>query len=174
MVTMKRILIADVSANGKLLLTDNPKHPVPKASVDFYIAKVMQAGNLVIGTKTYEVFQQHFGGIQELFPGIDVVVISRSGSEANGCTVVKSPEEAVAYLQNKGFEEIVVGGGVQIYNLFLNKDMLTDLYFNYVPVIVGDGGILGTGDDLVSHFEVAEHTLLDEGVMQVHFSKKRG
>jgi dihydrofolate reductase len=79
---MKIILVADVSANGKLLLADNPNHPVPQAGVDFYIQKVMQAGSLIIGSKTLETFQQHFGGIQQLFPGIEVVVLSRSGNES--------------------------------------------------------------------------------------------
>jgi dihydrofolate reductase len=170
---MKIILVADVSANGKLLLTDNPNHPVPKAGVDFYMQKVTQAGNLIIGSKTLETFQQHFGGIQQIFPGIEVVVISRSSNEANDCKVVRSPEEAVNYLREKGFEEIVVGGGVQIYNIFLNRGMLTDIYFNYVPVIVGDGGTLGTANDLLTYFEPMDHKLLDEGIVQVHLRKVR-
>src|SRR5688500_5139740 len=170
---MKLILVADVSANGKLLLTENPNHPVPKGTVDFYIQKVMQAGNLIIGSKTLEIFQQHFGGIEQLFPGIEVVVLSRSGNEANVWKVVHSPEEAVNYLQEKGFEEIVVGGGVQIYNIFLNRDMVTDIYFNYVPVIVGDGSTLGTAADLLTRFELMEHKLLDEGIVQMHLRKTR-
>jgi dihydrofolate reductase len=168
---MKIILVADVSANGKLLLTDNPNHPVPKAGVDFYMQKVTQAGNVIIGSKTLETFQQHFGGIQQIFPGIEVVVLSRSSNEANGWKVVHSPEEAVNHLREKGFEEIVVGGGVQIYNIFLNRDMLTDIYFNYVPVIVGDGGTLGTANDLLTYFEPMEHKLLDEGIVQIHLHK---
>jgi dihydrofolate reductase len=168
---MKVILVADVSANGKLLLTDNPNHPVPKGTVDFYIQKVNQAGNLIIGSKTLETFQQHFGGIQQLFPGIEIVVLSRSGNEENDWKLVHSPEEAVSHLQEKGFEEIVVGGGVQIYNLFLNRDMITDIYFNYVPVIIGDGGELGTATDLLTHFELMESKLLNEGIVQAHLRR---
>jgi dihydrofolate reductase len=171
MIKMKLILVADISANGKLLLADNPNHPVPKAGVDFYIQKVFQAGNLIIGRKTLEDFQQHFGGIQQLFPGIEVVVLSKTSNNADGCKVVDSPESALNYLQEKGFNEIVVGGGVQIYNMFLNSGMLTDIYFNYVPVIVGDGGILGEATGLVTNFEQTEHKLLDGGIVQIHFSK---
>jgi dihydrofolate reductase len=170
---MKLILVADVSANGKLLLTDNPNHPVPKATVDFYIQKVTQAGNLIIGNKTLEAFQQHFGGIQQIFPGIEVVVLSRSSNEAKDWKVVRSPEEAVNHLQKRGFEEIIVGGGVQIYNIFLNRDMLTDIYFNYVPVIVGDGGTLGTATNLLTYFELIENKLLNEGIVQMHLRKVR-
>jgi dihydrofolate reductase len=168
---MKLILVADISANGKLLLTDNPNHPVPKAGIDFYIQKVFQAGSLIIGRKTLDVFQQHFGGIQQIFPGIEVVVLSRTSDNANGCKVVDSPEAALNYLQEKGFDEIVVGGGVQIYNMFLDRGLLTDIYFNYVPVIVGDGGILGQATGLLINFEQTEHKLLDGGIVQIHLSK---
>src|SRR5688572_33099274 len=120
---MKLILVADVSANGKLLLTDNPNHPVPKATVDFYIQKVIQSGNLIIGSKTLEAFQQHFGGIQQIFPGTEVIVLSRTSNEASGCKVLQNYEEAVTYLQEKGFNEIVVGGGTQMYNVFLNNNV---------------------------------------------------
>jgi dihydrofolate reductase len=168
---MKLVLVADISANGQLLLTDNPHHPVPKAGIDFYIQKVMQAGNLIIGRKTLEDLQQHFGGMQQLFPGIEVVVLSKTSNDADGGKVMHSPEDAVNYLQEKGFDEIVVGGGVQIYNIFLNRGMLTDIYFNYVPVIVGDGGILGTATGLLSNFEQTEHKLLDGGIVQIHLSK---
>jgi dihydrofolate reductase len=86
---------------------------------------------------------------------------------------VRSPEEAVTYLREKGFEEIVVGGGVQVYNIFLNRGMLTDIYFNYVPVIVGDGGTLGTATDLVTSFELMEHKQLNEGIVQIHLRKAK-
>ena len=168
---MKLLLVADVSANGKLLLTDNPNHPVPKATIDFYIQKVIQTGNLIIGRKTLETFQQHFGGIQKIFPGVEVLVLSKTINEANGYKVVDSPEAAINHFHAKGFEEIIVGGGVQIYNIFLNRDMVTDIYFNYVPVIIGDGGILGTAAGLLTNFEMTDHRLLDGGIVQVHLSK---
>ncbi|WP_165823826.1 dihydrofolate reductase family protein [Pseudochryseolinea flava] len=75
------------------------------------------------------------------------------------------------YLREKGFEEVVVGGGVQIYNAFLNSGTITDIYFNFVPVIVGDGGVLGTAENLVTHYRVASHTLLAEGIVQVHLTE---
>lgn len=80
-------------------------------------------------------------------------------------------EEAIEYLQQKGFKKVVIGGGTEIYNLFLNNDLVTDLYFNYVPVIVGDGGILGTEDGLLSNFKLMEYNLLEENILQTHLTK---
>jgi dihydrofolate reductase len=171
MIKMKLLLVADVSVNGKLLLTDNPNHPVPRATIDFYLQKVIQAGNVIIGRNTLEAFQQNFGEIQQIFPGAEVVVMSTTPHSASSYKVVDSPEKAVNYLQGKGFAEIVIGGGTQIYNVFLNRDMVTDIYFNYVPVIVGDGGILGTAADLLANFDLVEHKLLDGNIVQLHLRK---
>ena len=168
---MKLLLVADVSANGKLLLTDNPNHPVPKTTIDFYLQKVIQAGNVIIGRNTLEAFQQNFGEVQQIFPGAEVVVMSTTAHSASSYNVVHSPEEAVNYLQGKGFEEIVIGGGTQIYNVFLNRGIVTDIYFNYVPVIVGDGGVLGTAADLLANYDLVQHKLLDGNIVQIQLRK---
>ena len=34
------------------------------------------------------------------------------------------------------------GGGVQTYNAFLDKDLVTDIYFNVTPMVIGDGGVI--------------------------------
>jgi dihydrofolate reductase len=103
---------------------------------------------------------------------VNVVVLSKSIEKATGYKVVGSAEEAISYLQDKGFSEIVVGGGTQVYNTFLNRNLVTDLFFNYVPVVVGDGGVLGTIPDLLAHFKLNNHKLLDGGIMQVHLRKE--
>jgi dihydrofolate reductase len=90
---MKLLLVADVSANGKLLLTDNPNHPVPKATIDFYLQKVSQAGKVILGRNTLEAFQQKFGEIEQIFPGAEVVVMSTTTHSASSYKVVNSPEK---------------------------------------------------------------------------------
>lgn len=35
---MKVTIIANISANGKVLLSDNPHHQLPREAMDFYIS----------------------------------------------------------------------------------------------------------------------------------------
>lgn len=169
---MKITLVADVSANGRLLLTDKPHHPVPETTVQFYINKINEAGGLIIGRKTMEVFEKDFGGIKQLFPGTEVVVLSKVTFAKEGIKVIHNHQEALNYFQQKGFNEVVIGGGTEVYNLYLNNNLVTDIYFNYVPVIVGDGGILGTSNDLLAKCQLIQHTLLEDGIFQMHLIKK--
>lgn len=169
---MKITLVADVSANGKLLLTDNPNHPVPESTIEFYIGKVNQAGNLIIGRKTAQMFEQHFGGLKSLFPEAEVLVLSTADYHDTTVKVMPGHQEAINYLQQKGIDEVVVGGGTAVYNHFINKNLVTDIYFNYVPVLIGDGGVLGTAIDLLTNFRVAEHCLLEGDILQMHYSRQ--
>jgi dihydrofolate reductase len=172
MTTMKLVLIADVSANGKLLLTENPNHPLPPETIEFYCQQIIQAGNVIMGRKTFDMLQQHFGEIHQILPSVEVVVVSTTALSSRSYTVAANPEKAVNYLQGKGFTQLMIGGGTQVYNEFLNQGLVTDLYFNYIPVIIGDGGLLGSAVDLLSNFELSEHKLLGDNIVQLHLRKR--
>jgi len=164
---MKVTLFAGISANGQVLLAGNPNHAEPEEAFTSFIEEVIRAGSLIMGRTTLEVMNQFPGGIKTMFPGAEIVILSNSVSTIEGCVVADSPEKAIAYLEGKGFEEVVVGGGSQVYNLFLEKDLVTDILFCYMPVVIGDGGIIGTGD-LALAFKLAGHKLVTKDVIQTH------
>lgn len=53
---MKVTLLANISANGRILLSDNPHHQLPPEAMKFYLEFAKKVGNLVIGWKTFENF----------------------------------------------------------------------------------------------------------------------
>ena|SRR5579859_7060154 len=167
---MKITAIANLSANGKVLLVDH-NHITPQEAINFFVQKAIQTGNLVVGRRTFEVFNQFPGGPKQILAGVQIVILSSTGEPADGYQVVSSPEEAIAYLEKKGFAEIVVGGGTITYNAFLEKDLITDIIFDIIPVIIGDGGIIGVKDGLLAKFKLADHKLISDDVVQVHLRK---
>lgn len=171
---MKITAIANLSANGKVLVAENPNHKSPKAGEEFFVTKIVQTGNLLLGRKTFEVIQQLAGGesnINNIFPGVEIVILSSANDISHNYKVVKSTEDAIKYLQDKGFNEIIVGGGTKIYNTFFDKNLITDLYLNYVPVITGGGGVIGIDNNLFNTYQLTEHKLLEGGIVQLHLSK---
>lgn len=168
---MKITLIANISANGKVLITENPHYHEPQEALMFFVQYANRLGNIIIGRKTYEVLERVPGNTQRFFPNAEVVVISQSEIQSDVCQVVKTAEEAIAYLENKGFSEVLVGGGTGVYNLFLEKELVTDVYFNYTPIIIGDGGVLGESYALSTTFSIKNSTMLSPNVLQVHYQK---
>lgn len=167
---MKGILIANVSANGKILLSENSNHQVPQESIAFFMQKAIETGNLVLGRMTFELILQN-PAAKQAFSDVEIVLLSNTNKETEEYKVVQTPEHAVKYLEEKGFNEITVGGGTQTYNAFLQKDLITEIYFNIIPVITGSGGIIGTNDDLLTKFKLTKHKLITDDVLQIHLSK---
>lgn len=168
---MKITIGANISANGKVLLGENPDHDAPEETIESLMQMAADIGNLVIGRKTYELMLQFPGGIEAMLPGAEIVIMSgRPGYQAN-TTVVGTPEDAIRHLAAKGFKQVAVGGGTEIYNLFLDRELVTDIYFNLIPVITGSGGVLGTNEQLVTRFALAGTKILAGGAVQVHLTR---
>lgn len=165
---MKVTLIASVSANGEVLLANNPNHQIAPEIMGFLVQKALESGNLVFGYSTYTMF---IDMLQDALAGKEIVVLSNNHEVRSGHKIVSSPEEAVEYLRGKGIEEMVVCGGVQVYNAFLDKDLVTDIYFNIAPIIVGDGGIIGSKDDLLVKFDKLNCEPITENIIRLHLSK---
>ena len=172
---MKITAIANLSANGKVLLANNTNHKSPKAGEEFFIEKAIQTGNLVIGRKTFEVIKELLGGnenLEYIFPGVTIVIISSDEDLTKKFKIFSNPRDVIEYLRDKGFDEIIIGGGTRLYNTFLEAKLLTDLYFNLTPVITGAGGVIGKDQDFFSTFKLVETRLLDGGIVQIHLSDR--
>ena len=90
---------------------------------------------IVMGRKTFESIVTRLG---KPLPGRDNIVVSRSNFEAEGVVVCSSIESAIEAAKelaaDKGFDEIFIGGGAQIYEAALPH---TDrIYLTRVHMVV--------------------------------------
>ncbi|MCT4326183.1 dihydrofolate reductase family protein [Elizabethkingia anophelis] len=168
---MRVTVIANISANGRILIADNPHHQVPPEAMEFYLQFVRQVGNVVIGLKTFENFLKFPKEVKEFFNGIEIIILSDKPYAVDSYKIVVSPEEAVEYMSAKGVQEIAVGGGANTFNAFIDKDLVTDIYFNINPIITGYGAILGNNSELNSKFKYKGQKLKD-GFIQLHLAKE--
>lgn len=169
---MKVIIGANISMNGKVLIDEIKEHQVPQQeATEYLINAAIKTGNLVIGRHTFESISESPGGLKGMFPGVEIILMSKTFQETSAIKVVGSPEEAIAYLTEKGFKEIAVGGGTATYNAFLDKDLATDILLNIIPIFTGSGGVLGTNSDLTTKFMLTEHTLLSDNCLRLRYTR---
>lgn len=64
---MKVTVIANISANGRILISDNPHHKLLPEAMESYIQSVRRIGNVVIGLKTFENFLNFPDPVKEHF-----------------------------------------------------------------------------------------------------------
>ncbi len=168
---MKIALIANISINGKVVVSDNPTYQLPAEALTFYLDFAHQVGNLVIGYNTFQSFQNFSQEVKALFTGIELIVLSTNLTHAvEGYTFVSSPEEAIAYMAAKGGTELAIGGGTGTFNAFIDKELVTDLYLNINPLFIGGTDVLGTPHTLSTKFDLVTHNV-HHGFLQLHLAR---
>jgi dihydrofolate reductase len=146
---MKVFIIAALSADG--FIARDPGQPstawTSAEDKKRFVALTRQARALVMGRKTFETF-----GSRPL-KGRALFVYSRSqpapetvpGGGSGEGTVEWTDDEPAALvrrLEARGYQELAVCGGTEIYSQFLAAGVVEELYLTVEPVLFGRGASL--------------------------------
>jgi dihydrofolate reductase len=82
---------------------------------------------IVMGRKTWESLPH--GPL----PKRDNIVMSRSLEKIEGGWVYSSLEEVINHCTERKYEKVWVIGGAQIYNIFLEKKIIQEIYKTVIP-----------------------------------------
>jgi len=144
-----------------------------------FVELTKRAKAMVLGRKTFETF-----GSRPL-KGRDIFVLSRSppggtkpmvtvteGAKDGGAGTVEwtnlPPRELVAMLAGRGYAELALCGGSEVYARFLEADLVDRLYLTIEPVLFGDGVPLAAGIDRVN-LEFIDSTMLGDSSVLLHY-----
>lgn len=167
---MKAVLYLSLTANGYVAQPDE-SHPVPKEILGNFVQLIGKIGNLINGRRTYELMHEQtaHGG----FHGIELVVVSHSLPQADGIHVATSPLEALHYLEQKGFDTALLGGGAQLDSSFLSQGLIDEIYLNIEPIICNKGIALALNERFEASLEIINWTKLSENIVQLHYRMKK-
>ncbi|MCH8049580.1 dihydrofolate reductase [Patescibacteria group bacterium] len=136
---MKVELIAAITVDGRIAEATNQVsfEWTSKEDKRFFISKTKEAGVLIMGRKTYET-------IGKPLPNRLNIVMTRDRSKFEDIEgqleyTSAAPEEIIRDLESRGFESVVIAGGAQIYSLFTNAGLVTDLFITVEPILLGRG-----------------------------------
>jgi dihydrofolate reductase len=106
---------------------------------DNYAALCSEVGNLIVGRKTFELMKD--GGDFEKLSLKNLVVVSKTSTadKSFGANWVTTPKEAVLFLEKKGCDAALVGGGRKLAHSFLTENLLSEIQLDVEPVIYGAG-----------------------------------
>jgi len=165
---MEVFIIAAMSANGKIAERQDQVSLdwTSKEDLKFFVKKTKEAGNLIMGRTTYETIGK------PLKDRLNVVMTRTPDSSKNIDEQLlytsDSPEKILENLMNTGFTQVAIAGGSQIYSLFLEAGLVTDVYLTVEPVLFGSGVNLAQGFDRVN-LEFVESNELNGGAVVLHY-----
>ena len=163
----KVILYMAVSLNGMIAKENDDTSWVSKEEWECYSQAARNAGNLIVGHRTYDLMNQE-GEFSEL-PDVKVITIAHDSFEtvSPGHAVVSSPEEALAMCSDQ--HEVIVAGGGIMNAAFLQKNLVDEIYIDVAPIIFGKGIKLLNGDDFTLNLKLLGVTHISDNEVQLHY-----
>jgi dihydrofolate reductase len=131
---IKAFIIAAVTADGFIAQTTDhsPMQWTSKEDKARFVELTKRAGVVVLGSNTFKTFPRPLKDRLN-------IVYSRSQEFEGVETVTDEPAELLRRLEDRGFTEVAICGGAEIYTKFMEAGVIDTIYLTIEPVIFGKG-----------------------------------
>ena len=134
---MNCFIIAALSADGYIARDSSVPSTAwtSKADKKRFVEISKRAGVVVMGQNTWKTF-----GGRALKDRLNIVYSRTPLPPMAGMeTTTKSPADLLQELESRGFKEVAICGGSQIYTMFMKSGLVNKLYLTIEPAIFGTG-----------------------------------
>ena len=176
---MKIIAVAVVSANGKLTDGNNPHISkwTSKEDSRFFRSQILGSNLIVMGSGTYEVERDLIHPDEKHLR----IVLTKNPDKYLQNKIPGqlefSDEEIfllVQTLEKRGYSEMLLVGGSEIYSAFLSANLIDEFYLTIEPFIFGSGKALFKEEDFSSKLELLEIKSLNKtGTILLKYKVKK-
>lgn len=167
---MKVILYMAITINGFIAKENDDTSFVSEIEWDSFRNMIKSAGNMIIGSRTYEIMRD-----SEEFKNLEntrVLVVSENANFktiANNHSVAKTPQDALAILGKEGFDSALVAGGGTLNASFMAENLIDEIYLDVEPVVFGKGIRLFRENDFETNLRLLETKKLSDNEIQLHY-----
>lgn len=137
--------------------------------------KQMEATDILVGRKTFEIFAGFWPQHAEHWPGINEVtkyVLSNTMKKSEWQnSVFLTGVEDIKKLKNSAGGDIKVWGSSQLVQLLLKHDLVDELLLKIYPVLLGKGKKLYSDDIMPAAFELTKSTVTPGGVIFANYKR---
>jgi dihydrofolate reductase len=139
------------------------------------IQKQMEPADLLLGRKTFDIFESYWPKNSEHWPSINEVkkyVLSntRKHSGWNNSVFVQNVED-IKNLKNSNGSDIKVWGSSELVQLLFKNDLVDELWLKIYPVTLGKGKKLFGEGVIPAAFKLIENTITPSGVIIVNYKR---
>ncbi|MES3005896.1 MAG: dihydrofolate reductase family protein [Patescibacteria group bacterium] len=131
---IKAFIIAAVTMDG-FIAKDNAHSPMNWTSKDDktrFVEITKRAGVVIMGANTFRTFPRPLKDRLN-------IVYSRTQQFEGTETVTEEPSKLLKKLEARGFTEVAICGGAEIYTKFIEAGVVNTIYLTTEPVLFGKG-----------------------------------
>lgn len=165
---MKVILCMAMSVDGYIAREDGSV-PWSETVWENFFKFMREKKNIIVGRKTYELMKAD--GEFEKAGNPFTVVVSKTKNIADNAEVmiVASPGEALKIMEQKGFEEVILGGGGTLNAAFLKENLIDEMILDVEPLVFGKGIKLFKDTDTEVRLELLEIRALSKNTIRLQY-----
>ena len=135
----------------------------------------MQPADILIGRKTFDIFESYWPAHADGWPGINevtkyVLSATRITSDWKNTVFLKDVEEIQKLKHSEG-GDIKVWGSAQLVQLLLQHDLVDELHLIIHPLTLGKGKKLFADGAIAAGFIITESTVTPNGVILVNYQR---
>ncbi len=137
--------------------------------------KQMKAADLLLGRKTFDIFESYWPEHATGWPGINdvtkyVLSNTRATSDWENTIFLKSLADIKKLKKGSG-SDIKVWGSSKLIQLLLKHDLVDELWLNTYPLTLGTGKKLFQDGTIPAAFTIVESTVTSKGVIMVNYKR---
>lgn len=139
------------------------------------MGKQMKPADLLLGRKTFEIFESYWPKHADMWPGINDVtkyVMSKTMKKSSweNSVFIKSVAD-IKKLKNTKGSDIQVHGSGKLIQLLLKHDLVDELWLKIFPLTLGKGKKLFDGGAIPAAFTLTESTITPSGVIFANYKR---
>lgn len=149
--------------------------PYGDEAADKVFQKLMKPADLLLGRKTFDIFENYWPKHAELWPGINevtkyVLSTTRNKSDWKNCSFLNSLSD-IQKLKNSEGDNLKIWGSSQLVQLLLKNDLVDECWLMIHPVILGSGKKLFEGGEIPAAYTLAESNVTPSGVIIANYKR---
>jgi len=139
------------------------------------MSQQMKPADLLLGRKTFEIFEAYWPKHADMWPGINdvtkyVVSMTVGKSEWKNTVFLQSVDDVKKLKETEGSDLQVHGSG-QLIQLLLENDLVDELWLKIFPITLGTGKKLFDGGAIPAAFKLAESRATSAGVIFASYKR---
>lgn len=186
----KLIVLTFVSLDGVMQAPGGPEedveggfkfggwtHPYFDEEAGKLMAQQMQPADLLLGRKTFQIFESYWPDHSDVWPGINEVtkyVASNtidSSQWSNTVFLKGDVAEQIKSLKQEDGKNLQVHGSGDLIQTLLKNDLVDELWLKTFPVTLGAGKRLFQEGTIPASFKLIESTITPAGVIFANYQR---
>jgi dihydrofolate reductase len=137
--------------------------------------KLMKPADLLLGRKTFEIFENYWPEHAEFWTGINdvtkyVLSTSRNKSDWKNSVFLNSLPDIKKLKKSEG-SDIQVWGSSKLFQLLFKNDLVDELWLIIYPLTLGKGKKLFDNGTIPAAFKLIESFVTPSGVVMVNYKR---